>query len=977
MQKTTIRTKLMTVLLTLCMILSLMPITTLAAESAADTADFCVESGTKAINLLNQYKTGTALSSWDNDSKTLTLQGVKFTTTAQTAVKLPAGSTIILKDDTTNTIQSGDVNINISGGYKSHTFINALDAAGNLTIEGGSVGTGTLSVCAGRVSNSSNAWTYSSGIGVYGNLTVNGGHVTARGGCVQVVGDGGSAFSMGINMDSIKGKTLQVTGGTLTAIADESYQINDNSDAKPQHNFSRGVYMYRGNITVSGNGKLQAESVKAMADVTLLSNGIYISEGNLYIDDSAEVAASGGYGVNVSGGNVELSGGKITATSTQESNSYGVNLGNAISVEKDIKTNESGNITVSNGTLETVNGKIYMSTHGVFTVTGGTIVNRDRLYGAEKINITGGTVQTQGINADVLTLSDGVLTVREPVRKNPYNDGNLLISPAVEVSTLTVRDGTLDVAWDWGKFTPSVLPVNDYNGYATSLVQMPQNFHTVTITGGITTLDTGKAGNTALLLGGQLTLGAGIEETGADANHRQIGTAPVKFATSTASSTITTVDIENVKLDYQPGSVPQPTARRAGTNQDKYDILYECWERPEKENDNTIKTAAYWYSDESCYSDGDSRFDTFEKGERYRYSVQLQARNGYTFDSNLTNERNIILNGASLPFGSSVTVSNDGKICRITYGTEMRPGQIVEKIQLDGAIINSNAGDKPHFSGDVSVYIDIDHQRWDTNDGSGYGITSSDFWNNRYDGKLIAKFEAGKNYTYGIYFKISDLGMKEGYRFDKNTKLYINGNKITLTPNQIDVYYGGEAIWFSNVLTMRPQTSGTTSEYKITEGANGFWAQGDNGILKFIADGDFSKFTGVKVDGTLLTVDEYTATSGSTVITLKKDYLDTLSVGKHILTIVYNDGECSTEFEIKMAQSGGSEEIPGKSDEGDTMLDKPNQNYSKSPKTGDSNDLVLWIALIFISGSFLVWITVFNKKTFVEIYRNMKKSVKR
>lgn len=967
MQKTTIRTKLMTVLLTLCMILSLMPITTLAAESAADTADFCVESGTKAINLLNQYKTGTALSSWDNDSKTLTLQGVKFTTTAQTAVKLPAGSTIILKDGTTNTIQSGDVNINISGEYKSNTFINALDAAGNLTIEGDTVGTGILSVNAGCVKNKGDGWTYSSGIAVHGDFTVNGGYVTARGGCVQVVGNGGSAFSIGINMDTEKNKALLITGGTLTAIGGESYQINDNSDAKPQHNFSRGVYMYRGNITVSGNGKLQAESVESMADATIMSNGLYILNGNMTVANSAEVAASGGYGVSVSGGNVELSGGKITATSTQGSNSYGVNLGNAI---------ESGNITVSNGTLETVNGKIYMSTHGVFTVTGGTIVNRGLLYGAEKINITGGTVQTQGINADVLTLSDGVLTVREPVRKNPYNDGNLLISPAVEVSTLTVRDGTLDVAWDWGEITPCVLPVNDYYGYATPLVQMLRDFRTVTITGGSTTLDTGKAGNTALLLGGQLTLGAGIEETGADANHRQIGTAPVKFATSTASSTITTVDIENVKLDYQPGSVPQPTARRAGFNQDKYDILYECWEKPEKGNDNTIRTAAYWYSDESYYSDGGSRFNTFEKGEKYRYSVQLQARDGYTFDSNLTNERNIILNGASLPFGSSVTVLNDGKICHIVHGTEMRPGQTVKEIQLNGAIINFNAGDKPHFSGDVSVYIDIDHQRWDTNDGSGYGITSSDSWNNRYDGKLITKFEAGKNYTYGIYFKISDLGMKEGYHFDKNTKLYINGNKVTLTPNQIDVYDGGEAIGFSNVLTMRPQISGTISEYKITEGANGFWLQGSDSILKFIANGDFSKFTGVKVDGTLLTVDKYTTASGSTVITLKKDYLDTLSVGKHILTVVYNDGECSTEFEIKVTQSG-SEIIPGKSDEGDTMLDEPNQNNSRSPQTGDNSNIMLWIAFLFISGNFLVGITVFNKKTFVEVYRNMKKSVKR
>lgn len=65
-----------------------------------------------------------------------------------------------------------------------------------------------------------------------------------------------------------------------------------------------------------------------------------------------------------------------------------------------------------------------------------------------------------------------------------------------------------------------------------------------------------------------------------------------------------------------------------------------------------------------------------------------------------------------------------------------------------------------------------------------------------------------------------------------------------------------------------------------------------------MANGDFSKFTGVKVDSALIAADKYTAVSGSTVITLKKDYLDTLSVGKHTLTVVYNDGDCKKEQKI-------------------------------------------------------------------------------
>lgn len=312
----------------------------------------------------------------------------------------------------------------------------------------------------------------------------------------------------------------------------------------------------------------------------------------------------------------------------------------------------------------------------------------------------------------------------------------------------------------------------------------------------------------------------------------------VKTITPTKqNSTLTAVDIENVKLDYQPGDAPRASAKKTGTNQDKYDISYECWEKLEKDANDTMHKVGYWYSDESCYSDGDVRFSTFEKGGRYKYSVKLQAKDGYTFDSNLTNKENVTLNGASLPSFAWVMVMDDGKTCLIRYGTELRPGQAVEKIDFD-ARINFIAGDKPSFmTSAVDPFIDLDHERWDANDGSGYGITSSDYWNERYNGKLITEFEAGKSYTYGVYFKISDLGMEEGYRFDKNTKLYINGKEITLTPDQIDVDDNGETIWFMNVLTMTPTTVKVIDVVEINDATVSF------------KDGDKPVFTGKSPEG--------------------------------------------------------------------------------------------------------------------------------
>ena len=312
----------------------------------------------------------------------------------------------------------------------------------------------------------------------------------------------------------------------------------------------------------------------------------------------------------------------------------------------------------------------------------------------------------------------------------------------------------------------------------------------------------------------------------------------VKTITPTKqNSTLTAIDVENVKLDYQPGDAPRASAKKTGTNQDKYDISYECWEKNEKDANDSMHTVGYWYSDESCYSDGDVRFSTFEKGGRYSYSVKLQAKDGYTFDSNLTNTENVTLNGASLPSFAWVMVMDDGKTCLIQYGTELRPSQAVEKIDFN-ARINFDAGDKPSFmTSAVDPFIDLDHERWDANDGSGYGITSSDYWNERYNGKLITEFEAGKSYTYGVYFKISDLGMEEGYRFDKNTKLYINGEEITLTPDQISVDDNGETIWFMNVLTMTPTTVKVIDVVEI------------NNVTVSFKDGDKPVFTGKSPEG--------------------------------------------------------------------------------------------------------------------------------
>ena len=396
---------------------------------------------------------------------------------------------------------------------------------------------------------------------------------------------------------------------------------------------------------------------------------------------------------------------------------------------------------------------------------------------------------------------------------------------------------------------------------------------------------------------------------------------------SQAESTIATATIENAKFNYQPGDAPKAMAWVAIDDMDKYEIAYECWQQ--FENNQPV---AAWYSDHGSHGSLPT-ITAFESGKSYVYSLMLMPKDGYSF----TSETVITVNGqkVSAPFvGGSMYIPS---VKTITMPTVT----VIDVVEINGVTVSFTDGDKPVFTGKVPDGANYAYrcEWWELD--SKTGAMSTDF-GNFYENKFTA-FEAGKTYHYGAY--VTTI-YGDRYVFGPNTKLKINGEFVNYKRYEGDTSDGSDGtMWVLTDLTMTPQASGTTPEYKITEGANGAWTQNSDGTLKFVANGDFSKFTGVKVDGTLIAADKYTAVSGSTVVTLKKDYLSTLSVGKHTLTIVYNDGECSTEFEIKAAQSGGS------------TADKP-----KPPQTGDNSSLTLWIALLFISGGAVIGATVVSKK---------------
>ncbi len=156
----------------------------------------------------------------------------------------------------------------------------------------------------------------------------------------------------------------------------------------------------------------------------------------------------------------------------------------------------------------------------------------------------------------------------------------------------------------------------------------------------------------------------------------------------------------------------------------------------------------------------------------------------------------------------------------------------IDTIEINGATLSFKVGEQPSFTASTAkeAPYSIDHEGWDSSLG---GITSSSYWNKRYDNqKVIDSFKENTKYVYSIYLKLNDKGYNENYYFDKNTKLIINGKTIDLPLESINVdELEGDTIWYSNVLEMTPELQNIkieTSQETKKENTNTKVKTGDN-----------------------------------------------------------------------------------------------------------------------------------------------------
>ena len=135
-------------------------------------------------------------------------------------------------------------------------------------------------------------------------------------------------------------------------------------------------------------------------------------------------------------------------------------------------------------------------------------------------------------------------------------------------------------------------------------------------------------------------------------------------------------------------------------------------------------------------------------------------------------------------------------------------------------------------------------------------------------------------------------------------------------------------------------------EYKFTEGANQIYTIDESKNAIFRIDADFSLFDGkLYIDGTLIDAKNYKAESGSTVITLNKEYVDTLSAGEHTIKVEFSDsGSATTKFEVKAKQ-----------------VNTEKTEDITNPQTGDNISTYIILSIISVLG-IATTVVINNKK---------------
>lgn len=127
--------------------------------------------------------------------------------------------------------------------------------------------------------------------------------------------------------------------------------------------------------------------------------------------------------------------------------------------------------------------------------------------------------------------------------------------------------------------------------------------------------------------------------------------------------------------------------------------------------------------------------------------------------------------------------------------------------------------------------------------------------------------------------------------------------------------------------------------------------------------GVLEAFQGLTVDGkTLTNGKEYTAESGSTILTFTADYLNTLTVGTHTVVLAYDAGEARARLLITEDGNSGAGDNSHTGNSGSSSSQGDPSGTAKTPDTGDHSPVLWWMLLLILSAGSVIALVIFGRR---------------
>ena len=340
-----------------------------------------------------------------------------------------------------------------------------------------------------------------------------------------------------------------------------------------------------------------------------------------------------------------------------------------------------------------------------------------------------------------------------------------------------------------------------------------------------------------------------------------------------------------------------------------------------------------------------SPFDANKRRHTSFAAVDVIPEIDNDIEVNVKNTFNVI---TSVPGGNgTITPSKidviEGSKVKITFTPNT--GYMIDKVLVNG-IEKTTTGNEIEITVDEEKTVEVSYKKIP------FTITVEEVTGATVDpdGTVTVSYGDNKDFT---------ITANTGYKL---VKVLVNDVEKTLDGNTLKL---------KNITSnMKIEVVVEKIEYKVIEGAKQTYTITEDTEARFRIDADYSLFNNkVYVDNVLVDSSNQTSKSGSTIIVLNKDYVDTLAVGEHTLKVAFTDGgEAETTFTIaRKAEDNNNNEDNNENNNENNTPSKPEdkeemKDNGSNPKTGDNIMLYVAIASMSIIGLGATTIVAKKKK---------------